>query len=691
MPDIKTTKVFKEVLQAWVGNKRRILLEGGTSSSKTWTVLQFLMWIAEQAVDPLLISVVSESLPHLKRGAIRDFFAILEEDSDNCPFWNKTEGIYSRPGWKGKIEFFGADDDGKVRGPRRDILFINEGNNVPWETARGLDIRTSRFTIVDWNPVSEFWAHQYWLNGEENAYSHSTYLDARLVLPQQTVLDIESYRDKDPNWWNIYGLGRLGKVEGLVYPYFDQVDELPKGDVFYGLDFGFACLKGDTLVATDKGNREIRDIKRGDKVLTGKGYKKVTWSGSRGIKEVYELDFGNEKRIIVTGDHLIYTTNGWKRVDELDKEEVICALKSNSTEKPTGDTLTASTRITFIAKVVSCIGKYGKNIMEKFLRMALFTIGMATLLIMKLKTFYWLLVASIKKFITEIPSAQYPLKKCAVFGQNTGIQLATGKNAIKRGWIQQESVSKFVLNVVKKSHQQIPTNNSVALCVGKEQTQDKAKKNIFAKIAGSYFCHQHISQEIPVLQNVQVHSRLLKEKCEVFDLTVDTEHEFFANGILVHNCDPAALTANVIIGDALYSDELIYQTNLTNDVIARNMDLAKVPKNGAEIWADAAEPKSIEEIHLKGFNIKPAEKGQGSVKYGIQKVNQYRQFWTKRSVNAIKEQRNFRYIQDKDGKLTDKTTHKFSHCLDSRRYACSSNRDTYTGTAKILVQSFKRR
>ena len=254
---------------------------------------------------------------------------------------------------------------------------MNEGNNIPWETARGLDIRTSRYTIVDWNPVGEFWAHEFWLNDANSTYVHSTYLDARDVLPKQTVEDIESYRDKDPNWWHIYGLGLVGKIEGLVYPYFDQVDELPAGDIQYGLDFGFSD-------------------------------------------------------------------------------------------------------------------------------------------------------------------------------------------------------------------------------------------------------------------------------------------------------DPAVLTANVLIGDKLYSKELMYATGLTNDVIARNMDLLGLRDQHAEIFADSSEPKSIEEIYRKGFNVKPCEKGPGSVEYGIQKVNQYKQYWTKGSTNCIKEQRNFRYIPDKNGKLTEKTTHKWSHGMDSRRYAVSS-------------------
>ncbi|KKL93225.1 hypothetical protein LCGC14_1876780, partial [marine sediment metagenome] len=260
--DFRLTRVFNETLDAWLENKRRALHEGGTSSSKTYSILQFLIKLAEETKVPLLISVVSESLPHLKRGAITDFFNILGEGQKNNPHYKMTEFTYQRPEWKGRIEFFGADDQGKVRGPRRDILFINEGNNVPWETARALDIRTSTFTIVDWNPVGEFWVQQYetgegkmvpgWLSYPDSAYCHSTYLDALEagVLPAQKALDIESYRDTDPNWWNIYGLGMQGRIEGLVHPNFDNshiVDRLPDGDYFYGLDFGFS---GDPAVLT---------------------------------------------------------------------------------------------------------------------------------------------------------------------------------------------------------------------------------------------------------------------------------------------------------------------------------------------------------------------------------------------------------------------------------------------------------
>jgi phage terminase large subunit len=144
--------------------------------------------------------------------------------------------------------------------------------------------------------------------------------------------------------------------------------------------------------------------------------------------------------------------------------------------------------------------------------------------------------------------------------------------------------------------------------------------------------------------------------------------------------DPTVLVRCTIDQDRLYSEELIYQTGLTNDAIAHRMDEVGVKRNHDEIFADSAEPKSIDEIHKFGFNIKPCPKGADSVEFGHQKIRQFKQFWTKNSLNCIKEQRNFRYIADKDGKFTDKTTHTYSHGLDARRYACI----TYLGRPKLL-------
>ena len=236
---VKTTKVFDAILQAFNDGKRGILLEGGTYSSKTYSALQALITIAQESPRLIDINIISETIPHLKGGCIRDYFKILVELSDGNPYYNKQDHIYRRPAWKGVTTFLSADNE-KALGMRRDILFINEGDTFYWETARELISRTHVFTIIDWNPRSEFWAHEYYLNDPKWAYDHSTYLDALDVLPPDKAEEICDLGQKDPNYHNIYELGILGKIEGLVFPFFNQVDELPGGRAFYGLDYGFA-------------------------------------------------------------------------------------------------------------------------------------------------------------------------------------------------------------------------------------------------------------------------------------------------------------------------------------------------------------------------------------------------------------------------------------------------------------------
>jgi phage terminase large subunit len=293
--------------------------------------------------------------------------------------WNKTESIYTFPNGA-QIEFFSAEDSSKLRGGRRDILFINECNNLSYDAYMELDIRTRLFTFLDYNPVMEFWAHEKVIPYTENTFIHSTYLDALHVLEPAVIKNIESNREKDPNWWNVYGLGNVGKIEGLVYPFFTIIDAIPDMATFqeiYGLDFGFSV-------------------------------------------------------------------------------------------------------------------------------------------------------------------------------------------------------------------------------------------------------------------------------------------------------DPSALVYNAIRGEHLFSKELLYQSGMDNHAIAKKMEECGVRKNYDIIVADSAEPKSISEIAGYGFNIVGVAKAQGSVEYGHQKVNQFKQHWEKASVNCIKEQRNFMYIKDKNGKFTEKTTHYFSHGMDARRYAVMS-------------------
>ena len=138
--------------------KKRIrAVQGGTAASKTFSIILYLIDKAQRDSKPTTTSIVSESFPHLKRGAIRDFLQILKElNRFNELSWNRTDYIYTFEN-SSRIEFFSVDQPGKVRGPRRDRLFINEANNIPFEVFEQLEIRTKEFIFLDWNPVCEYW------------------------------------------------------------------------------------------------------------------------------------------------------------------------------------------------------------------------------------------------------------------------------------------------------------------------------------------------------------------------------------------------------------------------------------------------------------------------------------------------------------------------------------------------------
>ena len=228
---------------------------GGTRSGKTFSTLQVLCEIAKGSRD-LLISIVSETMPHLKRGAIRDFKAILADEWDDNA-WNKSESIYTFPSGS-IIEFFSADQPGKVHGPARDILFINEANHLDYDTARQLLVRTRLFAIFDYNPTHTFWVHENIAPRENCRSIHSTYKDNDYLTPEQ-VAEIESNKN-DANWWRVYGEGKVGQLEGLIFPDIELIDKMPEAAGLrevYGMDFGFTNDPSTLIrILLDTGRRE---------------------------------------------------------------------------------------------------------------------------------------------------------------------------------------------------------------------------------------------------------------------------------------------------------------------------------------------------------------------------------------------------------------------------------------------------
>lgn len=238
---------------------------GGARSSKTFSILQLLYLLAMNDTTPTLTSVVSETLPHLKRGAIRDFCTITGT-SEDMPCWNKSDHIFTLSNGS-KIEFFSADSPSKMLGPARDRLFVNESNHIPHETFRQLATRTRGLIIYDYNPTADFWGTEIYPLRDNCKSVHSTYKDNRF-LPKAQVAEIEANKS-DENWWRVYGLGLVGRLEGVIFPDFEQVDELPEyGIELYGMDFGFTNDPSVIMkVKLDTGRKEIW----ADEIGYGKG------------------------------------------------------------------------------------------------------------------------------------------------------------------------------------------------------------------------------------------------------------------------------------------------------------------------------------------------------------------------------------------------------------------------------------
>ena len=233
------TTATKKILKL---KKRIRALSGGSSASKTISVLLVLIDMAQSDRISTLTSIVSESFPHLRRGAMRDFRRIMEEHGywdDNR--WNATDCAYTFE-TKSIIEFFSADQPGKVRGPRRDRLFCNEANNIPYETFDQLEIRTKSLIFLDWNPTNEFWFYTE-LNGKRDDidFITLTYLDNE-ALSEDIVKSIEMRRG-NARWWRVYGEGKLGEADGQIYTDWKIIDDLPHEARLErrGLDFGYSA------------------------------------------------------------------------------------------------------------------------------------------------------------------------------------------------------------------------------------------------------------------------------------------------------------------------------------------------------------------------------------------------------------------------------------------------------------------
>ena len=252
---LENHKAYKELK----GSDAVIANQGGQGSSKTYSILQLLIYIALGSNVPLRITIASYALTHLRSGALRDFEQILAGEGVNVPsIRNKSESLYKLN--KSTIEFVGIEgNEARVVGPRRDILYINEANRrISYNVFELMNARTSLATFIDFNPSAPFWFHDEIQPNFKHVLIKSTYLD-NPKIPARELQNLLSKKNKPgyENWWKVYGLGELGQLEGAIYTNwkfgaFD--DSLPFG---YGLDFGVKDPDAFVKVAIDRKAKRV--------------------------------------------------------------------------------------------------------------------------------------------------------------------------------------------------------------------------------------------------------------------------------------------------------------------------------------------------------------------------------------------------------------------------------------------------
>jgi len=268
---------------------RKKIVQGGTSAGKTFGIIPILIDIALKNENKE-ISVVAESIPHLRRGALRDFLKIMkltlrfreEEFNKTLLRYEFSNGSF--------IEFFSANEESKLRGARRNILYINECNLITFESYFQLAIRTDEDIFLDYNPTAPFWVQEEVVHDQDAELIVLTYIDNEAL--SQTIVDqLEQARKKAEtssywsNWWKVYGLGQVGSLQGVVFNNWDQIKGVPEDAKLLGtgLDFGYTndptailtlyTKNGELIVdelcyRTGMKNREIAQFLKG-KIPTG--------------------------------------------------------------------------------------------------------------------------------------------------------------------------------------------------------------------------------------------------------------------------------------------------------------------------------------------------------------------------------------------------------------------------------------
>lgn len=237
--NLQATEVYRRNFEALESGKYRFIVnQGGTRSSKTYSIAQIYVTLLYQ-VHGEVFTVVRKTLPALKFSAMKDFFDIMKEaDVYSEEKHNKTELIYRQN--DNELEFLAVDQPQKIRGRKRKYLWCNEANELTYEDFQQLNLRTTGIIFLDYNPSDEYhWIYEKIITRDDALFIQSTYLD-NPFLDEATIKEIERLKGVDENYWRIYGLGERGISQTTIYTHWEFFDELPEGgETIYGLDFGY--------------------------------------------------------------------------------------------------------------------------------------------------------------------------------------------------------------------------------------------------------------------------------------------------------------------------------------------------------------------------------------------------------------------------------------------------------------------
>lgn len=561
----------------------------------------------------------------------------------------------------------------------RVIIIMNPCDSNHWVYQRFIK-DTHRIEYFDGVPVQ--------ISTHPNVlHIHTSYLDNIEFLSEQFMKEILSMKQNNPERYAHVVMGQWADVaEGAVFKKWGIVDEFPEyaKKISRAMDFGYTCFKGDTLITTMRGDIPIKDVEIGDMVLTRKGYRRVLNKMHNGIKKVITKEIivnGTKHLLSATYEHNINANGKWKKYGELTEKDnlfVLSSIKGLNTE----DTQVANTQI-----ITTTDGKAKGNIIKnscttlsmriisgKYQMGKLYTILTKIRSITSHLTLWLSLLQNIVGYTMKnwLTIKQQNTQELSVLQKKTGNK---GEEKLTRNL---QIPSRNANNAVKSLFQRMFTKDSAQNIVttNGSMLHQRITQNSHASAVEKSLWEINTLNQKPAQTSVLINSQgieaittLGEERCDVYDLEIDGVHEYFANGILVHNCDPTAIVRCGIVGNRLYVDELCYKTGMTSGDIIRELRAEEERGEGGFVYSESADPRLIDEIALGGIIIYPVVKGQGSIREGLSKMLDMELYVTKRSVNLQEELRNYVYAKDKFGNYTNYPEDHHNHGIgDATRY-----------------------